>query len=98
MQAEETRTRVEEICLTALEARDYRATESALMLLQRGLLDFPGNPALLAELADLARDPYCKKAVGHAVLRTLEQEARGAGDTPIAYELWMASSELRRYL
>lgn len=94
----QSRVRIEEICLAALQARDYREAGSALTLLQRALRDYPGDPALLVELADLARDPGCKAGVRRDVLRTLESEARSAGDAPIAYELWMASAELRRDL
>lgn len=90
--------RVEEICLAALQARDYREGGSALALLRRGLADFPGHPALLVELADLARDPRCRDAVKADLLYALEKEALAAGDAPIAHELWVASAELRHGL
>ena len=87
--------RVEEICLAVLQARDFREVGSALSLLCRGLDDYPSHPALLVELADLARDPRCRAEVKGAVLRALEREARAAGEAPIAHELWLASAQLR---
>ena len=92
---QQARARIESICLAALQARDYRELDSALAMLERGLRDFPGDNALLIELADLAQDPRCKAELRLTLLEKVELEARAAGKSAIAGELWRASATLR---